>query len=51
MMFMIPIPPTSRLMLPIAASRTVKVDADEVAADSRSCWVCTVKSACVGSLM
>ena len=31
-MFMIPIPPTSRLMLPIAASRTVNVEADDVAA-------------------
>ena len=51
MMFMIPIPPTSRLMLPIAASRTVNVEADEVAADRRSCCVWTVKSACAGSPM
>ena len=51
MMFMIPIPPTSKLMLPIAANRTVNVDADDVAAERRSCWVWTLKSAWAGSLM
>ena len=45
MMFITPIPPTSREIAAIPASSTVSVLLTEVAVDSSDCWLVMVKSA------
>ena len=49
-MFIIPIPPTSKEMAAIPESRVVNVPAVEVAVAKISCWDIIEKSAAVGSL-
>ena len=51
MMFMIPIPPTSSEIPPIAPSSSVNVPVTELRAASVSFWFVTVKSALAGSAM
>ena len=51
MMFMIPIPPTTSEMPAIAPSTRVRMPVIWLAAESRSCWLVTWKSAWAGSEM
>ncbi len=51
MMFITPMPPTSREMAAIPASRTVSVLSTDVAVDRIDDWVVMVKSAWVGMVI
>ncbi len=51
MMFITPIPPTSREMTAIPPSITVSVRSTELAADSSDSWVAIEKSALVAAVM